>query len=379
MSHYFGNTDHQETDTPHPILYQKGKGGAIFTWKVWTEGKNVCTEYGQIDGKKQVAKYEAKPTNVGRSNERNAEAQAAFEAKALWQNKLDRKYSETMDEANEQLMLPMLAHKFEDRNKKLKYPVDAQPKLDGVRCLARWDGKRVVLLSRSGKEYNVPHIVKALEPFFKSNKKSVLDGELYVHGIGLQAINRLVKKNREGSEAISYNIYDMPTIDGDSKLPWEARLSGLKLATPFTSNENDLVIVETVEAKDADEVEKLRLKFVKQGYEGAIVRAKAGMYSFGHRSADLLKVKAFVDSEFKIVDVEEGVGKMKGCAVFVCEAKKGLTFKVVMKTSMEERAEIWKDRKNWIGKMLVVKYQFLTEDGIPFLPVGLAERMEEDN
>ncbi|MCF1193552.1 hypothetical protein LRR18_18355, partial [Mangrovimonas sp. AS39] len=84
------------------------------------------------------------------------------EARSLWQKKLDRKYSETPEDAQVESYGPMLAKDFNP--KKVKYPAYVQPKMDGVRALASWDGDRVILMSRGNKEWTVPkHINKALE------------------------------------------------------------------------------------------------------------------------------------------------------------------------------------------------------------------------
>jgi len=359
-----------------PILYQQGKGGATFTWEVWTEGKTVCTEYGQIDGKKQIAKYDAEPKNTGRANATTPEEQAVTEAKAMWQHKLDRKYSETVAETKTKLLLPMLAHSFAEHPAKAVYPCDVQPKFDGVRCLAMLTKKKVRLLSRSGKEYNVPTIADGLAPYFAKHPKDILDGEIYIHGETLQEINRLVKKVRPESVNLQYYVYDVPTVAGNDSLPWISRADALLHAEKENLWHN-VVVVKAQEAKDKNDVRRLQLEYVADMYEGAIIRNRQGKYIFGHRSHDLLKVKSFVDNEFEILAINEGKGKMLGKCVFTCSCDGG-EFECTIKASMENRAQIYKDRAFYIGKLLKVKYQYLTEDGIPFLPVGLAIRLDED-
>jgi len=357
-----------------PILYQKGKGGAIFTWRIWTEGANVITEYGQKDGKKQQASYKAEPKNAGRSNATTADKQAEAEAKAMWQHKLDRKYSKTEKEANERLFLPMLAHSFAEHPQKADFPVDVQPKLDGVRCMAYWDGKQVQLMSRSGKSYNVSHIAKALEPYLSKHDETVLDGEIYLHNETLQGINRLVKKQRENSKDLNYCIYDIPIVDGNDDLAWEERNKAL---ATIPKNMPSVYITESTECKDKNEVKSAQLHFVENGFEGAMIRNRKGKYVFGHRSYDLLKVKSFFDKEFKITSITDGQGKMVGKCVFTCQADGG-TFECTIKAPMDERELIYRHREKYIGKMLTVRYQYMTEDEKPFLPVGIAIRMDED-
>ena len=72
----------------------------------------------------------------------------------------------------------MLAHKYNPD--KADYPAFIQPKLDGVRCLFTAEGA----FSRTHNQFmNVDHIEKALKPFFAKNPTTVLDGELYNHGL----------------------------------------------------------------------------------------------------------------------------------------------------------------------------------------------------
>ena len=70
----------------------------------------------------------------------------------MWQKKIDQSgYIEFLDIQNDNLstkdkkqeqklelnmIRPMLAHKYADKQKHIKYPCFVQPKLDGVRCLA---------------------------------------------------------------------------------------------------------------------------------------------------------------------------------------------------------------------------------------------------
>lgn len=88
------------------------------------------------------------------------------------------------------------------------------------------------------------------------------------------------------------------------------------------------------------------------------------------RSSGLLKVKDFKDEEFKIVDVEEGSGKLMGrVGAFYCELKDGRTFKAKPMGTLEHVKDLWKNRKSCLGKMATVKYQNLTPDGVPRFPV----------
>src|ERR1019366_416370 len=105
--------------TTFPILYHLGKNKSLVQWEIWVENDYIFTRHGQVNGKLQITpgiKCEAK--NVGRSNETSPNEQAIKEAKAFWIFKVERKYSETKEDAEEEVFLPQLAGDFKKRNGK---------------------------------------------------------------------------------------------------------------------------------------------------------------------------------------------------------------------------------------------------------------------
>jgi DNA ligase-1 len=364
----------------YPTLYHKGSKGTIYSWKVWTEGEDIFTEYGQIAGKKQTSCKTAVPKNVGKSNETTAIDQAESEAQSMWTFKVERKYKESVADAeDEEVFLPMLAVPFEKRKGKKKeghtYPCDVQPKLDGVRCLAFWEGNVVRLMSRGGKYWNCPHIVARLEQTLPKN--IVLDGELYIHGETFQAITKLVKKLRPETVNVQLHAYDCVILD-DRDAQWPARRAALK-AWLDDFDGKEVVSVKTRTAKTEEQVKELQGKFMESGYEGAIVRCYDGSaYRFGYRSKRLLKVKTFLDAEFEVVDVTHGVGKFKDCALFWCKTEEGKLFKATPKGTMEYRRQLLRDGENNVGKVLKVQFQNWTDEGLPRFPVSVGFRLPED-
>lgn len=365
-----------------PTLYAKSKTGAVQQWSVWTEGDVVVAEYGQVGGKLQQTRRRCLPTNVGRSNHRDGVAQAAFEASSLWKNRLDRKYAETIDGAQAVVYLPMLAKNYFEQ-KKIKFPVDVQPKLDGVRTVAEHDisAKKANLTSRQGKSYNITHIEQALEAavyFDNRNRQTVLDGELYIHGRSCQQITSLVKRSQPESAKLKYHVYDVPIVQGQEDLPWSERRKELERLLSNLPANSPIVQVKTVLAADNDQVIRLQSAFVELGYEGAMVRDLVGKYEWAYRSSHLLKVKSFRDDEFLVVDCEEGEGRFEGCAVWICETPKRKRFKCVSKVPQEEKRKMFSEKEKYIGRYLTVKYFELTDDGIPRFPVGIVFRADED-
>ena len=147
-----------------------------------------------------------------------------------------------------------------------------------------------------------------------------------------------------------------------------------KKITEITNGADYLSLVENVSVKNVSEIHAAQARFVEEGYEGAMVRNLKGAYRIGKRSADLQKVKTFLDDEYEIVGFTEGTGGETGCVIWICKIQSGATFNVRPRGTREERQMLFQNGNDYIGKMLTVRYQELTDDGIPRFPVGISIR-----
>jgi DNA ligase-1 len=359
-----------------PTLYRKARSGKIYSWNVWPEKDFVYVEHGTLDGKKQISSFQCEPKNLGKINSTTAEQQAILEAERLWKHQNDRNYSITVEDAEEQVFLPMLAYSLEKKKHKLKFPCHIQPKLDGVRCLAYREDDNIILLSRQGKQWNCPHIVKQLMEWLPDG--DCCDGELYIHdpAISFQTITSWVKKYQMATQRVEYHIYDYPVINYNSDWGiWESRAEKIK-TIPVSNN---ILQVQTYVCNDMEDIGKYHDLFVSDGYEGAIVRNIDGKYEFDHRSDNLLKVKTFIDSEYEIIGAEDGIGKFEGCVIWICiDNETDKTFRVVPKGSLQDKANWFKNKNKYIHKLLKVQFFEYTDDGLPRFPVGIGIRDPDD-
>jgi hypothetical protein len=117
-------------------------------------------------------------------------------------------------------------------------------------------------------------------------------------------------------------------------------------------------------------------EFIKQEYEGIMLRDANGIYEINKRSKYLQKYKEFLDDEFEIVGFESGTGRDENCVIWVCKTKEGKTFSVRPKQTIEKRKEEFLNASTKIGKKMTVIYQELTEDGIPRFGVGKGIRCD---
>lgn len=364
-----------------PKLYGTSSSGKIKEWQITVEEVNgvgaINTYHGYVGQKiTHNIKYIYTGKNIGKKNETSPYEQAVSEAQSTYNKKIDEQYKLNYNDpilVNE-IPLPMLAHEFSKRGKSIVYPCCVQPKLNGVRCLITRLTDRIRATSRGGKEYKA--IFKILE--ILNNKLCVhnmLDGELYSHNLTFQEIVCAIKNETEldiNLDKIEYWVYDYPV----ENVSFAARY---EMLAAFTNLVNDPLIklVPTYVVNNEEELMQKHLEFVNAGYEGTMIRNTLGLYTFKHRSVDLQKLKDFMDDEFEIIGGEEGCGLAEGQCIFICQTAKEQPFKVRCIGPNSVREEQWNHLKDYIGKMLTVKYQAYSDIGIPIFPVGISIRNYE--
>jgi len=260
---------------------------------------------------------------------------------------------------------PMLAIEME--HKLVKFPAFVQPKLDGIRCLIYKNQNEIIFQSRQNKLFEpFTHLLPDLEKIFEYDSSLILDGELYCHGLGFEAVTSMVRRAKvrhPDVEKINYVIYDCICNE-----PYKSRIFKINI---FMKH---VFFIETIEVTKMQEIEDAHSHYTDYGYEGIMIRGN-GIYKHG-RSKDLLKYKKFKDSEYLVVGHTEGTGAHAGTAIFVCKSGTDKTFNVVMNGPLEKRRDMLKCVADYYGKYLTVKYQELSVDGIPRFPIGLGFRID---
>lgn len=353
-------------------LFDKASGGKIKTWNISVADKGnfsvITTIYGMLGGKLQTNKKEiSKGKNIGKSNETTHFEQAVSDAKSVYNSKVDEGYSPSLTEVEKRqpIVLPMLAHPYEDRSHTVTYPCYVQPKLDGVRALIIKDGENVSIYSRKGKKFTcLDHIERIVRKM--PQEKIIMDGELYTPDITFQQICSAVKKKSDLTELIHFYWYDI--ADTTSGFKERNQAIDSSISAPY------IVKVETFIVESFEDLLIAHKKFSLDGFEGTMVRSPSQPYVFKHRSTSLLKLKDFKDEEFEIIGGKEGEGKSKGQCVFRCRTSEGKEFDVRCIGENSVREEQLRNLSSYIGKKLTVKFQDWTDDGKPKFPVGIAIR-----
>lgn len=376
-------------------LYKRDKNGKVRAWTIEHDDVSYWTISGIYpDGKMtKTAPTFVEQKNVGKANETSLEQQVFNEVASKIQYQIDQGFTYEIP-SEEKRFEVSLANKYQDRieKNKLDFPYTTEEKLDGVRCWISMDNNgNIVMRSRKNKEFvSCPHIKdnEIVKRFFKNYPDGILDGELYNHELkdDFNKIVSLVKKSKPKAEDLSLSARTIMFYCFDAYfpsmnyLPYSKRKEIiLSLATsyewtvgsnPKMVNYLHFYVVGAVSnlVSNENEVEGAITEAVSKGYEGIMLK-KDVPYFFG-RSFDMLKYKRFVDSEFEIVDIEEGLGNSAGLAsAIVCKSGDN-TFKAGIIGDNNYSRNLLINKGKVIGKMATVVYQSLTpsKDGSGGVP-----------
>lgn len=421
----------------YPILYKNKSKGKVTRWEIKIEPVyddsmnsfkyNICVTFGDTDGKQQT---HITSIEKGKSN-RSIKQQAILEANSKWKEKTERDgytpatNTDTTNTTNtnittstcmgvgiETRFSPMLANTFIEKNYteasitrgyKIPFPAFVQRKYDGIRCIARSDHlKNVILESRKSTKFtHISHVEFSLKLFFEKaglllqgrsgemNPPTTLyfDGELYCDSLPFETINGCVRLTKVVSEEeraniskLQYHIYDC-YMEDKPNVSFKQRMAFLKevfdkvreedmLRTPA----NIICEVETEVVFNLNEIKAKHAQYVENGFEGIMIRDPNGIYEPNKRSKYLQKYKEFMEEEFEIVGFHDGEGVDKEMVIWDCVTKEGRMFAVRPKTTFEERKRLFKEATSYIGKQLTVVFQEYSPDLVPRFPVGKAIR-----
>jgi DNA ligase 1 len=342
-------------------LYSRSTKGKINEHVIEVEGNKYRTISGFTDGKKTTTKWKI----CSAKSYCTAEEQALKEAKAMHRKKIERgAFENVKDIDSETYFEPMLAEDWDKLKKKPPFPLFSQPKLDGIRCIVQMRGDG--MWSRTGKKIvSAPHIYEQMKHLFVDNPDLIFDGELYADKFAndFNAICSLVKKTKptpedlvESASKIEYHIYDLPSCN-DVFSVRSTKLSEIDLPECCK-------LVPTYKLVCENDIHKQHELYVEEGYEGQILRVDEKYEN--KRSKYLIKHKSFIDEEYTILGVEEGVGNKQGMVgKFLFQNKNGKLFKASPKFNWEECTKMWINKSELIGKLATVKYFNLTPDGVP--------------
>lgn len=258
----------------------------------------------------------------------------------------------------------------------LVFPIIAQPKLDGMRCVMV-DG---VLISRNGRTIPNTNLLKHLSDLLKETNY-VFDGELYSHELTFNEImSQVMNEDVELHPSIKYTIYDTMT-----KSEWKAQKceteynSRWQRIYSFTHTKSNCVWIGGKIINSTVELNDYYQECLSEGYEGIMVKGLKGLYEWKRVKQKIMgKIKPSETHDLKIINFEEGRGRNeKSLGALICDFG-GISVKVGGGYDDEQRKEFWADRANLLGRWIEAKCQEVTPDGSLRFPIFVRFRDSKD-
>ncbi len=288
---------------------------------------------------------------------------------------------------------------------KIKYPVLASPKLDGIRCIIHPELGPV-----SRKLKPIPN--KALREKL-AKLPAWLDGELIAgpptaKDVMQRTSSTVMSHESDDTDNVTFYVFDRVDEEHHRK-GWEPcwystrydALLGMTLA-----HQECVEILDSVLLSHDLDLSTYESECVEAGYEGVMLRDPRGIYKFGRSTVKegiLLKVKRFADQEGTVIGFVErmhneneatkdnlghtkrssakagkvGAGTL-GALVLLIEGWGEHTVEVGTGFDDAQRARIWAAPQLYLGRLVTFKYQPSGSKDAPRFPVFKAFRDERD-
>lgn len=203
-------------------------------------------------------------------------------------------------------MKPMLADDWDPE--KVKFPVLAQPKIDGVRAINLFGQ----VTGRSLKPFGNKYVTR----IFSHSATLGFDGEMAVEVETHPDLCRMTTSalsSHDGSPWVAWHLFDLVRAD-TKNLPYVQRLQLLRqeVARLGTMGHDLFSHVQVVDYVVCDNMTELKNRIdanAALGYEGTILRDPHAPHKSGRstiREGGLLRIKAFMDAEAVVTAVHEG-------------------------------------------------------------------------
>ena len=266
-------------------------------------------------------------------------------------------------------LAPMLAKKFEDI-KLMDEVYYVTEKLDGNRCIARYNGSKWIFTSRNGKSLKVdidmgdlPTDVvydgELLSPQQTRDSERMYDAIIHgttvpTYGGQFNSTSGLINSKAKNKQLI-YNIFDVMTDDA-----YYLRRQYLNSLQCTSKETRILPVLARINCNYNNTIANMLDAVTSAGAEGLMLNLAHANYQH-KRTADLIKVKNTYSMDMLVTDWEYGTGKYEGlCGSLQCTAitDDGKVIEANVGTGIsDEQREWWSVHPSLIvGKIIEVSY-----------------------
>lgn len=289
---------------------------------------------------------------------------------------------------------PMLAKQADQVTNKKVFDKEyfASRKINGVRCLIYMENGELKTSSRGSINYNlaINHILDnpTLINIFNEHPGLIMDGEIYKHGWTLNVISGVCRKRETLTDGIDLEFYWYDIVDLTKPFleRWEimqeiATNNNISFS-PYKEWDTDELKVQLVPQDSISgftNMKSLHDQFVSEGWEGLVIRLKTATYGPNKRTNDMIKIKQYIDKEYRIIGIADGLRDEDMC--FVMETENGQQFKAKPMGNREQKQWYRNNIDSLIGKMGTLKYfEMSGKEGseIPQQPIFICVREDLD-
>jgi DNA ligase 1 len=290
---------------------------------------------------------------------------------------------------------PLLAFTVNDLSQ-LTYPLYASIKLDGIRTIIL----NGTVFSRSMKPIRSKAVQQLFgKPEFNGLDSEVLYGEWNASDVFNQTTQAVMSFDlKPGFEHSKLKLAVFDYVDPE--LPYNTRL---KMAKDISVDQSQMVLLSQFLIHSETELLEFEENVLVMGYEGVMVRSLNGRYKQGRSTARegiLGKIKRFTDAEATVIGFEErmhntneavknelghsqrsqakagmvGTGTL-GALKCACD---GIEFSMGSGFDDSQRAEVWGNKNQYLGRIAKFKYQKIGMKDSYRMPIFLGWRDKDD-
>lgn len=192
------------------------------------------------------------------------------------------------------------------------------------------------------------------------------NGEFMTREDSNGVLNSLISGNTT-QRKIVISIYDAKNSSIVDGKPYVERMKFLEYIVPkLQEQETDVIgyqLTETFTVQTEAEARKIALDYIAQGKEGAVVK-EAGLIWKAGTSKQQIKLKVEAECDLRIKELVAGDPLGKHASTFgslLCVSECGKLLVNVSGITDEQRQHIYDNQSDWIGKVVAVKYNTITQ------------------
>lgn len=391
-------------------LYRRNSNGSIAFWKakLAEDKRTIVTTHGILGGKSIISALPITQKNPDKELQSKYNAKIKTGYKYLSEVRDDNtcppvedtqaliKYLTTYlpihRDNGDGILLPMLAKVYYPNVFNKISSFLGQWKINGLRCFITAhesnDIFKPIRLRFQSREGEIWDKLYELEDYLLTvipkdfigrmiEEGIALDGEVYLPGYKVNAINSFIKTRCEQTKLLQFWLYDVSIEDKCAYDRYEILRRSFNKYTVNVFDINDhlnnikpLVLLPNYIITSNKAATITRDKFIQLGFEGLIIRDPNAEYGYGTRNNKMLKYKSKTDGKFKVIDIYKE--PKRDLPILLCENDiNDETFETRLSSSHEHQQSVLAHKESYIGKYVFIS--FGERSGVSEVPFHVQE------